>query len=292
MKRGRDNRESKVFVSQHLEAMRTHGYVIIEKAFSDDFCDRAVDALHRIQHEYSIRPVDQDFSGRNTVRIMNLLQYDDLFQEIPVHDSYLPVIQQYLDRECLLSGIDSSEIYPGEKSQPLHCDTWWHDDRRFDFPVTVNTILTLCDFTEDNGATRLVPGSHEWTAEQVAYEVAEAGPVTHLPNVNPKGYGTDWMPIVAEAAKGSVIMYDSRLLHGGGANVTDKPRPSVISPFCPGWIRQFDNFYLGLTVEKMRGFSPQLQQLIGLERYRGGYNQVNNMSPREWLWDRKEQQPA
>ena len=271
-------------LGQHLEAMRTQGYVIIENLFADDYCDRALDALHRIERDHAIRPIDQDFSGRHTVRIMNLLQYDDLFQEIPVHDGYLPVIREYLDRECLLSGIDSSEIHPGEKAQPLHCDTWWHDDVRLPIPITVNTILTLCDFTKDNGATRLVPGSHLWSAEQVAYDVAEGGTVTHLPAVNPKGCGTDWTPIYAEAPKGSIIMYDSRLLHSGGANITDKPRPSIISPFCLGWVRQFDNFAYGLTQEKLRSFSPELQQLIGLERHRGGYGHVNNMSPREWLW--------
>ena len=280
-------------VSQHLESLREHGFVIIEKLFSDDFCERAVEALHRIERKYSIRPANQDFSGRKTVRIMNLLQYDDLFQEIPVNEGYLPIIQNYLDRECLLSGIDSSEIHPGETAQPLHCDTWWHDDLRLPFPVTVNTILALSDFTADNGATRLLPGSHHWPAEKVAYEVAEAGRVTHLPATNPKGYGAEWTPVIAEAPKGSLIMYDSRLLHGGGANVTNEPRPSIISPFCLGWVRQFDNFAYGLTHEKLRSFSPKLQQLVGLERYRGGYSNVNNMSPREWLWgDRKVQQPS
>ena len=280
-------------VGEHLEALRRDGYLILEKVFPDAFCDRAAEALHRIERDYSIRPANQDFAGRKTVRIMNLLQYDELFQEIPVHQSYLPIIQTYLDRECLLSGIDSSEILPGETSQPLHCDTWWHDDFRTPFPLSVNTVLTLVDFTEENGATRIVPGSHLWTSEQVAYQVAENTPVANLPASNPKGYGTDWMPIIAEAPKGSIILWDGRILHGGGANVSDAPRPSIISPFCVGWARQLDNFAYGLTHEKLRSLSPQLQQLVGLERYRGGYSNVNNMSPREWLWgDRKAHQPA
>ena len=278
---------------QHVEALRRDGYLIIEGVFSADFCDRATDALHRIADEHSIRPVDQDFAGRKTVRIMNLLQYDDLFQEIPVHEAYLLVIQDYLDKECLLSGIDSSEILPGEKAQPIHCDTWWHDDIRLPFPITVNSSLALCDFTEANGATRLVPGSHLWSAEEVAYDVAEEGRVSHLPASDPKAMNGNWKPIIAEAPKGSVILWDSRLLHGGGANVTDQPRPSIISPFCLGWVRQFDNFAYGIPHERLRGFSPQLQQLVGLERYRGGYSNVNNMSPREWLWgERKVQQAA
>ncbi|KHK88966.1 phytanoyl-CoA dioxygenase family protein [Novosphingobium malaysiense] len=277
-------------IELNVEALRRDGYVIIEGLFSDEFCDRATEALHRIQHDYSIRISENDFSGRNTVRIMNLLQYDNLFQDIPVHEGYLPVIQSYMDRECLLSGIDSSEILPGEKAQMLHTDSWWYDDIRLDFPITVNSVLTLTDFTTENGATRVVPGSHLWPADKVSYEMAEASNVSNLPAMHIRGYGTEWEPVVAEAPKGSVILFDSRLVHGGGANTTDKARPSIISPFCRGWVRQLDNFAYALSHEKMRSFSPQLQQLIGLEKYRGGYSNVNNMSPREWLWDRKVQQ--
>jgi ectoine hydroxylase-related dioxygenase (phytanoyl-CoA dioxygenase family) len=276
---------------QHLEAIGRDGYCVIENAFSDDYCDRAVDALHRIARDQSIHFSDQDFSGRKTVRVMNLLQYDALFREIPVHEGVLSVLERYLDRECLLSGIDSSEIHPGEVAQAIHTDTWWHDDRRFDFPVCVNTLLALTDFTEENGATRLVPGSHLWTAEQVAYDVVDAG-FSQVPGSNPKGYGTDWTPVVAEVPKGSIIMWDSRILHGGGANASDSPRPSIISPYVLGWIRQLDNFAYGVPAEKARTFSPRLQELIGLDCYRKHYSQVNNMSPREWLWGRGAPQPA
>jgi ectoine hydroxylase-related dioxygenase (phytanoyl-CoA dioxygenase family) len=278
-------------LDEHFEALSRDGYCIVTRAFSDAYCDQATEALRRIAREHAIGPSNQDFSGRKTVRIMNLLQYDDLFQDIPVHDRVLPLVERYLDRECLLSGIDSSEIHPGETGQPIHTDTWWHDDRRFDFPVSVNTILALTDFTEENGATRLVPGSHLWTAEQVAYEVVDAG-FAQVPGANPKGYGTDWTPIHAEAPKGSVIIYDSRLLHGAGANRSDRPRPSVISPYVLGWIRQLDNFAYGLSHEKARDLPPRLQRLIGLECYREHYAQVNNMSPREWLWGRKAHAPA
>jgi len=277
-------------VEQQVEALKRDGYLIIERLFSEEFCDRAVAALHRIQAEHDIRPSDHDFSGKRTIRIMNMLQYDDFFQEIPVHPGYLPIIRQYMDHECLLSGIDSSEVLPGEKEQALHTDTWWHDDLRLDFPITVQSLLALTDFTEANGATRIVPGSHLWTADKVAYDMAENGPVTHLPAEHIKGAGTDWKPIVAEAPKGSVILFDSRLVHGAGANLSDKARPSIISPFCRGWIRQLDNFAYAIPQERLRTFSPELQKLVGLEMYRGGYGGVNNQNPNQWLWERQLQQ--
>ena len=271
-------------IGPHLDALDRDGYTIVECAFAEGWCDAAVDALHRIQREQGIRP-SGGFSGANTVRIMNLLQYDDLFQHIPAHDSFLPIIEDYLDRECLLSGIDSSELLPGEVAQPVHTDSWWHDNRRFDFPISVNSILTLIDFTEENGATVLVSGSHRWTAEEVAFEQSEKSQPL-LPGAQPRGYGTTWTPISMEAPKGSVILYDSRIMHGAGANRTDRPRPSIISPYVVGWARQLDNFAYALPFDRMRTFSPRLQQLVGLDIVRGGYSQVNNMSPRAWLWDR------
>ena len=282
---------STMSVDQQVEALRRDGYCIVENAFSASFCDDVVDALERVECDYAITPMNMDFAGRNTVRIMNLLQYDDLFQQIPVADSVLPIIEGYLDPECLLSGCDSSTIGPGEKAQPIHADTWWIDDRRFDFPMMVNTILALTDFTEENGATRLVPGSHRWSEQDVAYEQADAD-YGQVPSSEPKGYGSAWTPILAEIPKGSVLVYDFQLLHGAGANRTGHKRPSIISPYILGWMRQLDAFAYALPEEKLKSFSPRLRRLVGLESYRGNFGNVNNMSPADWLWNRKVHQRA
>lgn len=278
-------------LDQQVAAMRKDGYVIVENAFSEEYCDAAVAALDRIAREHDIRPMDMDFSGRNTIRIMNLLQYDDLFQEFPVSDAFLPIIEQYLDPECLLSSMSSTNPGPGEKGQPLHADTWWLDDRRFDFPVMVNTILALTDFTEENGATRFVPGSHLWSEDDVAYETPDAS-YGKVPASHPKGYMTEWEPIVAEMPKGSVLVYDFKMLHGQGDNRTDKPRPAMISPYILGWMRQLDAFHYALPLDKMKGFSPRLKKLIGLDSYRQNYGNVNHMAPAKWLWERGEREPA
>lgn len=270
-------------IDDHVETLARDGFCIIEGAFSSEWCDRASAALDRIEREQDRRPSGQDFSGRNTIRIMNLLQYDDFFQELPVSDSFLPVIERYLDKECILSGIDSSKIFPGEKQQAIHTDTWWHDDHRFDFPCCVNTVLALVDFTPDNGSTRIVPGSHLWPAEKVAYETVDSI-FAAVPGDHVKGYGTEWTPSVLEMPKGSIALWDSRVLHGAGPNESDAPRPSIISPYILGWMRQLDNFAYAIPQERLRGFSPRLQQLVGLDCFRQHYSQVNNMSPREWLW--------
>lgn len=127
----------------------------------------------------------------------------------------------------------------------------------------MDASLSLVDFTEENGATNLVPGSHTWSEEDVAYEQADSS-YGQVPASQPKGYGVDWKPIVAEIPQGSVIVYDMRLLHGAGANRTDKPRPSIISPYVLGWIRQLENSICGTPLEKLQAFEPRLKRLVAL----------------------------
>ena len=153
------------------------------------------------------------------------------------------------------------------------------------------TATALTDFTAENGATRPVPASHLWSAEQIAFKLKDST-ISTLPAESPEGHGVSWKPVIAEIPKGSFILWDTRLLHGAGANHSNQPGPSIISPYVLGWLRQFDNFAYGLSHERLRSFSPRLQKLTGLDWFRGGYANVNNMSPREWLWDRKVQQRA
>jgi len=275
-------------IDEDFEKLDRDGYVILDRLLSESYCDEIVSAFDRIEAEHDIKPMEMDFAGRNTTRIFNLLQYDDIFQDIPLNPAYLGLAERYIDRECLMSAYDSSTIGPGEPQQPIHADNWWLDGRRFDFPFMLGTIFCLTDFTEANGATNLVPGTHKWTAAEISYE-SDDPDYKQVPGGHPAGYGTRWTPIIAEAPKGSVIVYDVRLLHGAGANRTNERRPSIIMNYIQGWMRQCDNFIAGTEMEKLRSFPPRLQQLCGLGRYRGHFGHVNNMDPTQWLFDRPAQ---
>jgi len=269
-------------IDRHLENMHRDGFSIIENAFSEEFCDQAVAAFRRAATARALSIAPGSPPGMRTLRVDALIQYDDLFQEVALHQTVLAIMENYLDKEPLLSGIDGIEIHPGEVEQPLHTDTWWHDDRRFDFPICVNTALALCDFTSENGATHLVPGSHLWSAEQVA-----GMGFFRSPDVKPQGFGTEWEPLVMTVPKGTMFLWDSRVLHGGRANTGTTPRPSIISPYIVGWCRQLDNFAFTIPPEKARTFPERLQQLIGLDVYRGAYGHVQFKSPKDFLWGNK-----
>jgi ectoine hydroxylase-related dioxygenase (phytanoyl-CoA dioxygenase family) len=129
-------------------------------------------------------------------------------------------------------------------------------------PVVCNSMWALTDFTDANGATRLVPGSH-----------VKDNPV----------YGGTYETIPAEMKKGSVLIWDGALWHGGGANRTDARRTGIAMNYCAGFIRQQENQQLGLKPELVKTFSPRLQELVGYGVYRGLIGHVDKKSPAQVL---------
>ena len=148
------------------------------------------------------------FEGFKTVRINNLLTYDDLFWEVPLHENVLPVVERVLDRECLLSSFCSLVLGPGQEAQPIHEDTQLIPLPRPHIPITVNAIWALSDFRADNGATRIVPGSHKYPSAPE--------------------YGKEYDAVTATMPAGSVMLFDSALWHGGGANNSDEQALCVL----------------------------------------------------------------
>ena len=138
-------------------------------------------------------------------------------------------------------------------------------------PATVcNTMWALTDFTEANGATRLVPGSHL------------------LPNPD---FGGTYDTVPAEMAKGSVLVWHGSLWHGGGANTTDERRVGIAMNYCAGYIRQQENQQLGIPTAIARTFPTRLQQLVGYSVYSALIGHIDKQDPRTLLLE-DDQQPA
>jgi hypothetical protein len=116
--------------------------------------------VDRLERELDVKPAENLFEGTRTLRVYNLLARGDVFAEVPVHDHVLPIVERVLDRGCLVSSLSSIDILPGELAQPLHADDMLIPLPRPHVPIVCNSMWALSDFTEVNGATRLVPGSH------------------------------------------------------------------------------------------------------------------------------------
>ena len=144
----------------HADKIRGEGFSVIEGAASPELVEGLIAALQRIEREHQLGPAKTSFEGFKTVRINNLLTYDDLFWEVPLHDNVLPVVERVLDRECLLSSFCSLVLGPGQEAQPIHEDTQLIPLPRPHIPITLNAIWALSDFRDDIGSSRIIPGSH------------------------------------------------------------------------------------------------------------------------------------
>jgi ectoine hydroxylase-related dioxygenase (phytanoyl-CoA dioxygenase family) len=246
----------------HVEAVREDGYTIVENAISTDLIEALNAALNRLERDLDAKPAMNGFEGHRTVRIYNLLAHGAPFEQIPVHDHVLPIIEGVLDPGCLISSLSSIAIDPGEVAQPIHADDMVIPLDKPHRSIVCNSMWALTDFTEANGATRLVPGSHL--------------------KPNPQ-YGGVYDSIPAEMAKGSVLIWDGSLWHGGGANVTDRRRTGIAMNYCAGFIRQQENQQLGLAPETVKGFSPRLQELVGYGVYQGLIGHIDKKSPAQLL---------
>ena len=254
-------------IKQHEERIARDGYSIIEGAIEPDFVDALADDLLRLEREHDVRPAKNDFEGHRTWRIYNLLVHGKLYERIPVHENVLPVVERVLDPGCLVSSLSSISIGPDETPQPIHADDQLMPLAKPHVATVCNTMWAITDFTEENGATRIIPGSH----------LADASP----------DYGKHYDSIPAEMKKGSVLIWHGSLWHGGGANRTGERRVGIAMNYCAGFIRQQENQQLGIPREIAKGFSPRLRELVGYGVYKMLIGHIDKRSPVELLGEER-----
>ena len=250
-------------IEAHVARVERDGYTIVQDAIEDALLTALRDDLERIEREEHVNPASNVFEGNRTVRIYNQLARGKVYEAIPVHDSVLPIVERVLDRGCLVSSLSSIAIDPGETAQPLHADDQLIPLPRPHVPIVCNSMWAVTDFTADNGATRLVPASHK----------LDRAPVL----------GEDTSTIAAEMRRGSVLVYNGSLWHGGGANATPSRRVGIAMNYCAGWVRQQENQQLGIPLEVARGFGPRLRKLCGFGLYRSLLGHIDKCSPVDLL---------
>ncbi len=216
-----------------------------------------------------------DFLGTRTRRLFNLLARGDAFADVPLLPAVLDVVDTVLDTDCLLSSLTAVEMHPGETNQPFHADDGSIPLPRPHPAYTCTAIWALTDFTLENGATRLVPGSHA------------------RDTIPRKGDRPAF--VQAEMQAGSVLLYHGSLWHGGAANRSDGRRLGIIANYCAGFLRQEECQLLALPAERVRSFPHRLQRLVGYSTYRGLLGHVDQQDPQirldptqqtRMVWDR------
>ncbi|HUH05826.1 MAG TPA: phytanoyl-CoA dioxygenase family protein [Kofleriaceae bacterium] len=249
----------------HVDRIARDGYTIVEGALDPGFVERLHDDLLRLERELGIKPATNAFEGQKTMRIYNLLVHGELYQQIPVHPNVLPVVERVLDSGCLISSLSSIAILPGEVPQPIHADDQLIPIPKPHVALVCNSMWAITDFTEDNGATRIIPGSH----------LRDSSPI----------FGAPLDSIPAEMPRGSVMIYHGSLWHGGGTNRSAERRVGIAMNYCAGFVRQQENQQLGIPREIARTFAPRLRELVGYSVYNRVIGHINRKHPGTLLDD-------
>jgi len=227
-------------VAAHL---RLHGYAIVDDVFDRATMDR-LDA--EAQPFIDASPTGDDpYDGRFTRRTGALIARCPTSRELVMHPTVVGTVRSFLDHvsavQLHLTQIISIE--PGESAQKLHRDQMAFDLFPFpdDYHVQCNTMWALTDFTIENGGTQMVPGSS--AVPEAAAASMPAGQVT--------------------MRRGSVLFYDGKVLHGGGANRSDQVRRGVNITYAVGWVRQEENQFLACPPEVARTLDDDLLRMMG-----------------------------
>jgi len=235
------------------------GWTILPDVIEPGLVAELTTDLARLEKELDATPAGNSFEGANTIRIYNLLARSEVWWQVPIHPAVLPVVERVLDRGCLVSSLSSINIGPGETAQPIHADDQLIPIPKPHPPTVCNTMWALTDFTEENGATRLIGG-------------------THLADASPE-YGRDYESDFAGMEKGSVLIWHGSLWHGGGANRTSDRRVGIAMNYCAGYIRQQENQQLGIRREMVVRMPHRLQELLGLGLYNGLIGHIDKRAP-------------
>jgi len=236
------------------------GFAVVEGILSRDEAAAKRAELTRILE--STPQGRNDFEGHDTKRIYALFAKTRAFDELAIHPLALGVMDQVLGTGYQLSSPVGIEIGPGETAQSLHRDDAIYPIARPRAELVCNTMWALDDFTEENGATRVVPGSHKWAQE--------------TPGADPR-------TVLAVMPAGSVMFFLGSVFHGGGANKTDRPRLGTILLYAAGWLRQVENQYLAVPLETVRTLPERLQELLGYTTAPPFIGYVDGRSPRRVL---------
>lgn len=227
------------------EHVAEHGAVIVDGLLPLDLLDRFTEEITPYI-EANTYGTD-DFSGRQTRRTGALVARSVAGREIAMQPTVLDVARRLIDAERIqLHLTQVISLSPGQGGQPMHRDQWAWDQHAFPpgKEVELAAIYAMSDFTVENGATHVLPGSHR-EADHLAHRRSDSEQ--------------------AVMRRGSALVYTGSVYHAGGTNHSDQVRHALQFVYCAGWLRQEENQYLSTPPEIARELPDELLKLMGFD---------------------------
>lgn len=225
-------------IDRDFEVLMRDGYVVIENLIDEDKLNEIRAAIVP-QLSYCGR---NTFEGIKTQRIYSLLAKTRATDRLADHPRILGLMDKLFLPNFLLSLAQAINILPGQNAQLLHTDDSFYRIPRPRPALGAATIWAIDDFTEANGATLIIPGSHLWA----------------------QGHrGTDEESVPAVMSAGSVMVFLGTTWHGAGANHADRARLAVTYQYCEAYMRQQETFLLEIPHALAARLSPEIQTMIG-----------------------------
>ncbi|WP_181443676.1 phytanoyl-CoA dioxygenase family protein [Porphyrobacter sp. YT40] len=202
-----------------------------------------------------------DFYGYRTQRFGSLLRRSNLAAELALQPLVLDLARTILGRACeriQLNVAQAIAIHPGEVEQFPHRDHDMWAGIKGAHEYLLNVIWPLTDFTTENGATRIYPGTHR-------LDIAD------LDQLGP--------PVVAECRPGDAICFLGSTIHGAGPNRTGKARRAVVIGYSLGWLKPYENLWLAYPPDVACTFPAELAELAGYAQHRPNLGNFEGQCP-------------
>ncbi|NIJ17901.1 phytanoyl-CoA dioxygenase family protein [Sphingobium vermicomposti] len=232
-------------VEEATEVLREHGYVIIDQLVPASVTDQVLADL--LPFAPKAQETDEEWGGNYAYRIGKLIARSQTGRDLVMNPLVLGVVKNILTGASTfqLCTTELISLNPGAPAQVLHTDELLYDDFVFpdDCVACCNTLWAITDYTEENGATRIVPGSHARPPANYTIE--------------------DTVP--AEMSRGSVLIFSGKLWHAAGSNRSTEVRRSQAINYSLGWLRQGENQYLACPPETARTLPEDLLKVMGYQ---------------------------
>lgn len=186
------------------------------------------------------------FVGFETNRCHHVLDESESAAQLVAHDLVMGVADEILLPHCesyRVGSMTAIEVDPGQKAQYLHRDNCIYPVSLPGLEMVISVMWSLTDFTMENGATQVVPGSHRH--------------ISMGEDIDKSNVQQAVMP------KGSALFYLGSTVHSAGENRSDSARMGLINTYSLGWLRSEVNQYLHFPLDVVRKYDERMRCLLG-----------------------------